>query len=188
MKTGFLWIQRALLTCAFGAIGYCGYVLGDTWLFQEEENFALTQALAEVPAGSALPPLSDGLVGRIEIARLGVSVIVTEGTSSKTLRRAAGHIEGTSLPGQPGNIGISAHRDTFFRPLRNIRTDDVVKLTTLAGAYEYRVVSTKIVKPEDVTVLAASGSEVLTLVTCYPFYFVGSAPERFIVRAERVGI
>jgi sortase A len=90
------------------------------------------------------------------------------------------------LPGQLGNVAITAHRDTFFRPLRKIQTDDVITLTTLQGVYRYRVVSTKIVSPQDVEVLDSTDGEVLTLVTCYPFYFVGAAPNRFIVRAERV--
>jgi sortase A len=113
-------------------------------------------------------------------------VIVVEGISAKILRRAAGHIPGTPLPGQRGNVGISAHRDTFFRPLRNIKQNDIIELTTLLGEYRYRVVSTRIVGPNDVAVLEGSGNEVLTLVTCYPFYFVGAAPDRFIVRAERI--
>jgi sortase A len=115
-------------------------------------------------------------------------VIVAEGTTSKVLRHAVGHIAGTALPGQAGNIGIAGHRDSFFRPLRNIQQEDVIELTTARGIYRYRVVSTKVVKPEDTAVLDSDGREILTLVTCYPFYFVGSAPERFIVRAERVAI
>jgi sortase A len=122
----------------------------------------------------------------MDIPRLGISTIVMEGTTAKTLRRAIGHIEGTALPGQPGNVGISGHRDTFFRPLRHIRENDIITLTTLLGEYRYRVVFTKLVGPYDVTVLNPGGDEILTLVTCYPFYFVGPAPYRFIVRAERV--
>ena len=109
-----------------------------------------------------------------------------EGTSAATLRRAAGHIAGTALPGQPGNAGISAHRDTFFLPLRNIQKQDIITFTTPLGDFRYRVVSTQVVTPDDIAVLNPSRNEVLTLVTCYPFYFVGSAPDRFIVRAERV--
>jgi sortase A len=127
-----------------------------------------------------------GLIGRIDIPRLGVSAIVIEGDGTTTLRRAVGHIPGTALPGEPGNVGISGHRDTFFRPLRNIRRNDIVTLTTLQGEYRYRVLSTRIVTPNNVAVLDPSTNETLTLVTCYPFYFVGSAPNRFIVRAERV--
>ena len=88
--------------------------------------------------------------------------------------------------GKPGNVGIAGHRDTFFRPLRNVQAGDIITLTTLRGEYRYRVVSTKIVSPDNVAVLDSDGNQILTLVTCYPFYYVGSAPERFIVRATRV--
>ena len=135
--------------------------------------------------GDDPPAAIDGLIGRIEIPRLGLSASVMEGTSTTTLRRAVGNIAGTALPGQPGNVGISGHRDTFFRPLRNIRRNDIITLTTLLGEYRYRVMSTRIVRPTNVAVLDPTGNEILTLVTCYPFYFVGPAPSRFIVRAER---
>jgi sortase A len=125
------------------------------------------------------------LVGRIDVPRLGLSVIVAEGVDTLTLGRAAGHIPGTALPGQPGNVGIAAHRDTFFRPLRNISQNDLITLTTLFGVYRYRVVSTKVVSPYNIEVLDPGENEILTLVTCYPFDFVGAAPNRFIVRAER---
>ena len=113
-------------------------------------------------------------------------MIVVEGISATTLRRVVGHISGTALQGHPGNVGISGHRDTYFRPLRNIRRNDTITLTTLLGEYRYRVVSTQVVGPDDVAVLDPNGNEILTLVTCYPFYFVGAAPNRFIVRAERI--
>jgi sortase A len=205
-------LKRSLRECqwALGAAGlimlsYCGYALADSWMFQNRENRLLEQLLHDRQAASGapvnggvistasltsahrpLPAMTRGLIGRIDIARLGVSVIVIEGTGGKVLRRAVGHIPGTALPGQPGNVAISGHRDTFFRPLRNIRRDDIITLTTLLGKFRYRVVSTRIVSPNDVTVLDPSKAEVLTLVTCYPFYYVGSAPDRFIVRAERV--
>jgi sortase A len=192
------WTQRALFACAVILLGYCAFVLVDGWIFQHRENHQLAelvrvrQETTEVgqtvsPASpKSSPPVIDGLIGRMEIPRLGLSVIVMEGTSSATLRRAAGHISGTALPGQPGNVGISAHRDTFFRPLRNIRRNDLITLTTALGEYRYRVVSTRIVSPQDVAVLDPTGNQILTLVTCYPFYFIGAAPNRFIVRAERV--
>lgn len=185
------WTQRALFSCGVLMLGYCGVVLADTWMFQARErrqlDLLLVGRIASPASPQALPPAAaGGLVGRIEIARLGVSVMVVEGTGTAALRHAAGHISGTSLPGRPGNIGISAHRDTFFRPLRNARQNDIITLTTLLGEYRYRVVSTRIVSPSGVEVLEPSETEVLTLVTCYPFYFVGPAPSRFIVRAERV--
>jgi sortase A len=188
------WTERTLFAAAFVLLGYGGYVLVDTWIFQRQESAALERFVpeqspeknAESVAASAIGP--DGLIGRLELPRLSVSVIVAEGTTSKVLRHAVGHIAGTALPGQAGNIGIAGHRDSFFRPLRNIQQEDVIELTTARGIYRYRVVSTKVVKPEDTAVLDSDGREILTLVTCYPFYFVGSAPERFIVRAERVAI
>jgi sortase A len=179
-------VQWLFLAAAVLLLGYYGFVTVDAWAFQRRENVALERLLKN-QATPRLPAIATGgLIGRIDIQRLGLSVIVVEGITSKALRRAAGHISGTALPGQPGNVGISAHRDTFFRPLRNIKQNDVITLTTLLGEYRYRVVSTKIVGPNDVAVLEPSGQEVLTLVTCYPFYFVGSAPDRFIVRAERI--
>jgi sortase A len=200
LKKLLRWSQRGLLACGVAMLGYCAFVVVDTRLFQERESRTLQRLLEDrhatggdspqakllsppkIPSASAM----SGLIGRIEIARLGLSVMIIEGDDGKTLRRAAGHVPGTALPGQPGNVGITAHRDTFFRPLRNIQMDDVITLTTLQGVYHYRVVSTKVVSPQDVEVLDSTGGEVLTLVTCHPFYFVGAAPNRFIVRAERV--
>jgi sortase A len=126
------------------------------------------------------------LVGRIKIPRVGVSAIVLHGVGKKTLRRGVGHIPGTPLPVQGGNVGLAGHRDSFFRALKDIRKDDTIELTTLDGTFEYQVEWTKIVRPEETDVLADAGSPSLTLVTCYPFYYVGSAPKRFIVRAHRV--
>jgi sortase A len=183
-RSALIWAQRALFAVAILLLGYCGFVLLDTWVFQARESAELERF---VPDKATLPAVSpDGLIGRMEVERLGVSVVVMEGTSNKILRRAVGHITGTGLPGQAGNVGIAGHRDTFFRPLRNIQNDDIITLTTRGGSYRYRVVSTKIVDPDNVSVLNSDGGELLTLVTCYPFYYVGSAPERFIVRAQRV--
>jgi sortase A len=184
MKTLLQWTQRMLFACAVLLLGYCAFVLVDGWTFRDREGRELAQFRPD--RGASLQPVSDGLMGRIAISRLGVSVIVMEGVGNTTLGRTARHIPGTALPGQAGNIGIAAHRDTFFLPLRNIRQSDIITMTTLSGAYRYRVVSTKVVNPSDVSVLESDGSEILTLVTCFPFYFIGAAPKRFIVRAERV--
>ena len=184
MRRLFGWTQWILFACAAGLLGYCGFVTADAWVFQQRESRNLQQRIAAEP-GSPDVALS-GLIGRLEIPRLGLSVMLMEGDDTKTLRRAVGHIPGTPLPGQLGNIALSGHRDTYFRPLRNIRDDDVIVITTLHGVYRYRVMSTQIVAPDDIAVLNASQGEILTLVTCYPFYFVGAAPDRFIVRAERI--
>jgi len=181
------WSRNVLFTAAAGLLGYCGFVLADTWMYQRQASQLFDRARLQVAAiPSPGTDSTSGLLGRMEIPRLGVSVVVAEGTAEATLRRAGGHIPGTSLPGQRGNVGIAGHRDTLFRPLRNIRQNDVITLTTLAGEYRYRVTSTEVVNPADVTVLQSDGHEMLTLVTCYPFYFVGPAPDRFIVRAARV--
>jgi sortase A len=186
VRTLLLGLQRTLFLGGLLALGYCGFALADAQWFQhqEKERFANLLTEPQAPLVPAIGP--DGLIGRVDIPSLALSVIIVEGTSAHALRRAAGHIVGTSLPGQSGNVGISAHRDTFFRPLRNIQNNDIVTLTTLRGEYRYRVVSTKVVSSNDIEVLNSDGSEILTLVTCYPFYFVGPAPSRFIVRAERV--
>jgi sortase A len=180
-------VQIALVAAGAGTLGYCAFVLADTWNFQREANghfdpLHLRPAAPPSPGSGAM----SSLVGRLEIPRVGLSVVVAEGADDATLRRAAGHIPGTALPGRSGNVGIAGHRDTLFRSLRGIEVNDMILLTTLQGEYHYRVVSTKVVDPSDVAVLNPDGGEILTLVTCYPFYFVGPAPDRFIVRAERV--
>jgi sortase A len=168
-------------------LGYCGFVLAEGWIYQHRQSERFETLLhAPVSSAGALPAGAGGIIGRIEAPRVGVSVVVVEGDSASILRHAAGHIPGTALPGEPGNVGISAHRDTFFRSLRDIRQNDSINVSTLRGEYRYLVVSTRIVMPDDVSVLDAGSDEVLTLVTCYPFYFIGPAPRRFIVRARRV--
>jgi sortase A len=128
----------------------------------------------------------DGLVGRLVIPRLKLGEIVREGAGERTLSLALGHIPGTALPGERGNVGVAGHRDTLFRSLRSIGKDDRIQFQTLRGSYDYRVESIQIVKPDDVAVLAPGPYPELTLVTCYPFYFVGAAPDRFIVKARQI--
>ena len=142
---------------------------------QEDEGFV---SAADLDEGA--------LIGRIKIPRVGVSAIVLHGIDKKTLRRGVGHIPGTPLPEHGGNVGLAAHRDSFFRGLKEIRQNDTIELTTLDGTFEYKVQWTKIVTPQDTYVLDDAGKPSLTLVTCYPFYYVGSAPKRFIVRAQRL--
>jgi sortase A len=186
MNSILRWTRRLLLSVAIGTLAGCAFVLADTWIFQNSQRRQFETLLTDRASATSLPPAAKGVIGLLDIPRIGLSVMVVEGVGSSALRRAAGHIQGTALPGEPGNVGISAHRDTFFRPLRNIRQNDVITVSTLLGEYRYRVVSTRIVSPSDVEVLDPTEAQVLTLVTCYPFYFVGSAPDRFIVRAERV--
>lgn len=198
------WSQRVLFACAILLLGYCGFALADGWLFQRRASRDLDRLLRDrqtaSQAASPIAPQSasvaspriapavllDGLIGRIEIPRLMLSVVVIEGVDKTALRRAVGHIPGTALPGDAGNVGLAAHRDTFFRPLKDVKIGDEIRVTTLKGIFKYEVVWLKVVYPENVGVLAPSGENVLTLVTCYPFYFVGPAPQRWIVRARQV--
>jgi sortase A len=192
LRRGLSWTQRVLLVCAFVLLGYCGFALVDAWIFQRRESRDLDRlraprAYRTPPAArAAAPPAGIGLIGRLKIPRLGLSVMVVEGIDGTTLRRAAGHIPGTGLPGEPGNVGVAGHRDTFFRPLKDLRIDDEIQFSTVAGDFKYEVEWLKVVKPTDVAVLNPPGGKVMTLVTCYPFYYVGPAPQRWIVRARQV--
>jgi sortase A len=150
-------------------------------------------AKAEPPKPSEAPrPLPGALLGRVEIGRLNLAAIVREGVDNDTLKTAIGHVPSTSLPGQDGNFAIAAHRDTLFRALKDIKKGDLVSFQSTAGTYTYQVEATKIVKPSDVSVLRSDGGAIigpgrlLTMITCYPFYYVGSAPKRFVVEARLV--
>ncbi len=123
-------------------------------------------------------------IGKLEIPRLGVSVVVLEGSAGKSLRLGVGRLHNSALPGETGNVVLAGHRDTFFRPLKGIRKGDVISLRTPQGTFPYQVEWTEVVDPKDVSVLKKTDQPALTLVTCYPFYWVGSAPQRFIVRAR----
>ncbi len=125
-------------------------------------------------------------IGTLEIVRVGLSGVVVEGDDDAVLDRAIGHLPDTPLPWNTGNSALAAHRDTLFRPLRDVRSGDVLRLRTPFGDYEYRVRETLIVKPEDLWVLDATAGSMLTLISCYPFAYIGHAPERFIVRADRI--
>jgi sortase A len=193
------WGQRAFFASAVLLLGYCGFALVDAWIFQRRESRELDRLLRDrrvvsettpQPGLSATPKsatvAADGLIGRIEIPRLLLSAVVVEGVDKTTLRHAVGHIPGTALPGEAGNVGLAGHRDTFFRSLKDVKIKDEVQFSSLEGNFQYEVESLRVVDPDNVGVLASSGHNVLTLVTCYPFYFVGPAPQRWIVRARQV--
>jgi sortase A len=125
-------------------------------------------------------------MGWIEIPRLGISAMVAHGDDPRTLMRAVGHIPGTAFPGEGGNVGLAAHRDTFFRALEGIEKPDRIRLVMPNGTLAYQVVDVSIVRPSRVDVLDATSESSLTLVTCYPFEFIGTAPYRFVVRARQI--
>lgn len=182
------WTEFCLWAVGFAALGYCGFSWADAQIAQRSADREFDRSLhTAAPAATVTPhvaPKNGGTVGRVEIPRLKVSVMVFEGTDDAVLRRGVGHLEGSALPGQVGNVVLAAHRDTFFRPLRNIHVHDIVDVETPSGNHRYEVQTTRIVAPEEVGVLAPTPDSELTLVTCYPFYYIGHAPKRFIVRAK----
>jgi sortase A len=177
------------LTSGMAGLTYAGYVFVDAHNYQARELGALEESRVKNVSRSEAPRLviEGGVIGEMEVPRLGLKVIVVQGDSSRILRRAVGHIRETALPGESGNVALTGHRDTFFRPLRNIQSGDAITFKTLDAEFRYRVDSTAVVPPSDISVLQASSERTLTLITCFPFYYVGAAPNRFIVRARQVG-
>lgn len=183
-----MWLLRAayciFLALGIFALGYATYVVVDAHAYQAIEESRLSDAR---PAQGPRVVSEGDVVGEMKIPRLELKIIVVQGESPKLLRRAVGHLPETALPGMPGNVVLAGHRDSFFRPLRSIQMGDAITIQTLEGEFEYRVESTEVVLPSDVQVLAPSGENTLTLVTCFPFYYVGAAPKRFIVHARQIG-
>jgi sortase A len=179
------WTQRLLFVAGLAILGYCGAAWINSRLRQAEGNRELDRVLTRktpIPAPEIVIP-DGGLIGMVEIPKLHLSAVVFQGSDSSVLDHGVGHVDSTALPGQPGNVVLAAHRDTLFRPLRNIRIGDLVTVTTESGPRNYRVSSTEVVKPTEISVLNPTAKPTLTLITCYPFYYVGHAPKRFIVRA-----
>lgn len=183
------WTRGFLLIFGTLALSYVAFSLVHARLYQEEANNLLNAQIAAEEQHpetlSRAAPREGEVLGRIEIPRLGVAVAILQGTSSRTLRLGVGHINGTALPGEAGNIGIAGHRDTYFRQLKDIRPSDEIKIQTARGISRYEVDWVQIVAPGDSGILAPSTGSAITLVTCYPFHFIGSAPERYIVHAQK---
>lgn len=150
-------------------------------------DFALWSVKRVEAYKESLESAIDPPLAVLSIPRLKLEVPVFNGTDDLTLNRGAGRVAGTALPGRAGNIAIAAHRDGFFRSLKDLRLGDQVALQSESGNYIYRADNISIVEPSDTTVLKPGASSSLTLITCYPFYFVGSAPQRYIVHASLVG-
>lgn len=162
------------------AVGYASYIIADAQAYQaiQLRKFAHDAPMVE----PHLPEIGER-IGEIEIPRLELRAVILQGDSSRVLRRGVGHLPNTAMPGESGNIGLAGHRDTFFRPLRHIRSGDMIILYSSAGTFQYQVESMRIVSPQDIQVLRSSNRSELTLVTCFPFEYIGSAPSRFIVHA-----
>lgn len=188
------------------ALAVVGFLACSYWLvtevamttFQAIESRRFSRELmvvhADAPVAPAMPakaapgirPRYGSVIGKLTIPRLGVSTVVVEGAGERELRFAPGHVAGTAFPGDKGNVAVAGHRDTFFRPLRFIRANDAIQLATRDGVFEYHVTSTQVTTPQDLRVLSPTSRPTLTLITCYPFRFVGAAPQRFIIHAEQL--
>lgn len=174
------------LTSGILGLGYVAYAIADEHAYQALEKSRFENDINVSRSNEPRNVIQGDVIGEMEIPRLGLKTIVVQGDSPKILRRAVGHIAETALPGNPGNVSLAGHRDGFFRPLRNIQLGDAITLKTLDGNFQYQVESTAVVPPNDMQVLQPTSERTLTLVTCFPFYYVGSAPNRFIVRARQV--
>jgi len=185
-------IEGALLALAAVSFAWYGGAKVAAWREQSaladelERSWATLQMATRSVSREAPRPAPRALVGRIEIPRISLSALAREGVDTRTLRGSAGHVPGSALPGESGNAAFAAHRDTFFSPLKGVRKGDEIAVTTTGGEFRYVVSGTRVVDPSDVSVLRASSEPTLTLVTCYPFEYVGSAPRRFIVTARLV--
>ena len=186
-------IERCLWAVGLLTLVACALVWLNARLEQERGNQELDRRIFSAPplnSEKSKPEKKqlahDSVVGRIEIPRLAVSAVVFEGTDSPVLLHGIGHLTGSHLPGEKGNVVFAGHRDTFFRALRDIHPHDVITVTTEEGTRRYSVQSTAIVDPDQTSVLKDTPAPTLTLITCYPFYYVGQAPQRFVVRAREV--
>jgi len=189
-------LRRVLMALGIAAVVYAGGVLayGDvaqryaSWRFVRETRAAAAVERTLPPVDSRADVHEGDRVGRLEIPRLGLSVMVFQGIRESALLAGAGHVPGTPPPGGDGNVVIAAHRDTYFRRLSGILPGDRIRVVTLRGTYEYVVDSSETVDPGDTQVMESRDRNELTLITCFPFYFVGSAPKRFIVHAPAVEV
>lgn len=192
-----LWrgVRRACLGLGIAALSYAGGMLACAEVSQRYQSWRFDREAAPAAVRPAAPALvsesavaQDGdVLGRLEIPRIHLSVMVFHGVGDDVLARGAGHVPGTPLPGADGNAALAAHRDTFFRPLRGIRIGDVIRVTTVRRLDEYVVDATETVAPDETRVIESRGRQELTLITCYPFSFIGAAPRRFVVHARPRG-
>ena len=192
------WLERGMLIFGVALGAWCAAMLVEARFHNSVPvtgQLTVTQTVVAVLPGDSgdsksrargSPALAGALLARLTAPSVHLEANVLEGSDDGTLGRGAGHIEDTPFPGQPGNVGIAGHRDTVFRPLRNIKVGDPLELATAEHTYRYRISKTLIVGPDDVYVLDATDQPTLTLVTCYPFEFVGHAPRRFIVQATLI--
>ncbi len=182
------WPERLLLAAGFVGLGYFSAALaaGDIVHAVGVHELARTgrPGVERRHNRPFMGVAAHGLIGRIEIPRIGLDAVILDGDGSAPLMVGVGHITGSAYPGQPGNVVLAGHRDTFFRALKDAAPGDEITITTPADVYHYTIESTEIVSPDRVDVMARTTQPRLTLITCYPFYYVGAAPRRFVVSAR----
>jgi sortase A len=193
------WAERVLVIAGAAMLTWCGLLVIDGSLAQRAARRSLDAVSRSAPSTSprgsdaaiVVPPRAaiaerGSALAELSVPRIGLSAVVLHGSDAQTLRRGPGHLEDTAFPGEPGNVVIAGHRDSFFRPLRNVQVGDDVFVDTPQARSHYRVTSLRVVTPYDVSVLEPTDTPVLTLITCYPFWVLGDAPDRFVVRAAAV--
>jgi len=194
------WIEGLLVVVGIGLLAWCALLVADASIYQRIARRSLALASGEAPPLPPVPaaaptrpvPVRTPMVrigspiAEISIPRVDLSAVVLHGSDDRTLRRGPGHLENTALPGDTGNVVIAGHRDSFFRPLRDVQLGDDIFMETPRGRFQYQVTEMQVVRADELSVLEQPNEEVLTLITCYPFWVLGNAPDRFIVRASRV--
>jgi sortase A len=203
----FLWLYRSFLIVGVILLAYYAFMRSSGWTFSSAEllKFDRLRAEANLPLSAkktdqvdfslwsekrvrafteSLHLKQDPALAVLTLERLRIRVPVFEGTDDLTLNRGAGWIKGTAKPGDEGNVAIAAHRDGFFRALKDVRVGDLLELEMRNKTTIYRVKKTEIINPDQIRVLMPTNESMVTLVTCFPFYYVGSAPQRFIVQAS----
>ena len=191
-RMGLQWLQWALFGVGIASLAWCAMVVTEARRFQTQQHAALERiAHSATPVDASNPPTSSapvvpGVIGELSVPRVKLSAVVLEGDGEDTLKIAVGHLPDTPLPWQTGNSALAGHRDTFFRALERVHSGDEIRLATSHGAFRYRVARTLVVQPDDLSVLQPLPEPSLTLITCFPFTYVGNAPRRFIVQANRL--
>jgi len=182
--------ERALLTIGGCCLAVFAAAELQAWRFARSEGARLDSLLPDASAGSAglarAAARQGRAFGRLEFPDRGYSALVAEGVDDETLRLAVGHLPGTAFPGEGGNVALAGHRDSFFRVLKDVRADEEVRLRTPDGVFSYRIEWRSVLDPGRTDVVSGrAGAPLLTLVTCYPFGYIGSAPLRYVVRARQ---